>query len=58
MNIDGQLPHERAILTEHRWWSLAEIEAAGDEIFTTRPRLVAGAAARRPHPEGADRGVE
>ena len=36
VSLDGQLPHERAVLTEHRWWSLAELEAAGDEVFVPR----------------------
>lgn len=36
VNLDGQLPHERSVLAEHRWWSLAELEAARDEVFIPR----------------------
>ena len=36
VNLEGQLPHERSVLTGHRWWSHAELEAARDEVFVPR----------------------
>jgi 8-oxo-dGTP pyrophosphatase MutT (NUDIX family) len=33
VSLDGQLPHERSVLTEYRWWSLSELEAARGEVF-------------------------
>ena len=36
VSLEGQLPHERSVLAEHRWWSLPELEAARDEVFVPR----------------------
>jgi len=36
VSLEGQLPHERSVLAEHRWWSLPELEAAHDEVFVPR----------------------
>jgi 8-oxo-dGTP pyrophosphatase MutT (NUDIX family) len=36
VSVEGQFPHEREVLTEHRWWSLAELEAAREEVFIPR----------------------
>jgi 8-oxo-dGTP pyrophosphatase MutT (NUDIX family) len=36
VSLEGQEPHERSVLTEYRWWSLPELEAARDEVFVPR----------------------
>lgn len=36
VNTDGHTALERDIMREHRWWSLADIEAARDEVFVPR----------------------
>ena len=36
VSLEGQLPYERSVLAEHRWWSLPELEAARDEVFVPR----------------------
>lgn len=36
VNVERQFSYEREVLTEHRWWSLPELEAARDEIFVPR----------------------
>ena len=40
VDTSGLLPRERVEMTSHHWWTLAEVEAAHDEVFV--PRDLAG----------------
>jgi 8-oxo-dGTP pyrophosphatase MutT (NUDIX family) len=53
------LDHELDQLTEYRWWSLAELEAAGDEVFAPRrlPDLLRSLLSQGPPAEPINAGV-
>ncbi len=36
VRTNGFTDLERAVMREHRWWSLAELEAASDQVFVPR----------------------